>query len=116
MKIELFGYTPSAVTLACCLLLFGCDSPGDVGSSEASSSPNGKYTYTESGGVESVVTVSGARWSSTLKLCDFCDKDYESGVVKNGKLFDSSGFMEVGSISGEKLVMRTASGNITHRK
>jgi hypothetical protein len=116
MKNDLSGLKQVAVACACSLLFFGCDSSGGAGSSASSSSPNGRYTYTESGGVESIVTVSGTGWSSTLKLCDYCDKDYESGIVKDGKLYDSSGYVEIGSVSGSSLTMRTANGNMTHRK
>ncbi len=105
-----------AVACTCSLLFFACGSSGSSNSSTSSSSPNGRYTYTESGGVESIVTVSGSSWSSTLKLCDYCDKSYESGIVKDGKLYESSGMFEIGSVSGGRLTMKTANGNMTHRK
>ena len=114
-----------ALACICSLLILGCGSSESSSSSSPSSpssasspspSPNGTYTYTESGGVLSVVTVSGARWSSSLKICEYCDKSYSSGIVKDGKLYDSSGFVEVGSVSGSSLSMRMPNGYMTHRK
>lgn len=119
MKITSLDLRHIVLSCACSILLLSCGSSGDSGSSgssSSSSSPNGRYTYTESGGVESVVTVSGTSWSATLKLCDYCDKSYESGIVKDGRLYDSTGYVEVGSISGSSLTMRSAAGNMTHRK
>jgi len=116
MKTYSLFLMQAAVACTCCLVFLACGSSGSGSSSSFSSSPNGRYTYTESGGVESIVTVSGSSWSSTLKLCDYCDKDYESGIVKDGKLYDSSGYVEIGSVSGSSLTMRTANGNMTHRK
>ena len=80
---------------------------------------NGTYSYTEPN-VESKVTISGARWSSEFCLLPpWCDVEREFGVIKDGRLYDSSGYLEVGKINvtGQIVTvsLTTANGYMTHR-
>lgn len=77
---------------------------------------NGTYTYTETGGVYSSVTIMDSNWYGSLKICDYCDSERESGVVRDNTLYDSSGFVQVGTVSNGTLRMRMGTGTATHRK
>ena len=105
---------------------FGCGGSGGSGSSSKSSytttSINGTYKYSDSGG-SSTVTVSGNTWSAKSVInsgfgssYDNGQAQYSNGVVKNGKLYDSSGYVQVGSVDGSSLEIAIGSGMATHYK
>jgi hypothetical protein len=105
---------------------FGCGGSDGSGSSSKSSytttSINGTYKYSDSGG-SSTVTVSGNTWSAKSVInsgfgssYDNSQAQYSNGVVKNGKLYDSSGYVQVGSVDGSSLEIAIGSGMATHYK
>ena len=105
---------------------FGCGGSDGSGSSSNSSytttSINGTYKYSDSGG-SSTVTVSGNTWSAKSVInsgfgssYDNGQAQYSNGVVKNGKLYDSSGYVQVGSVDGSSLEIAIGSGMATHYK
>lgn len=123
----IFKQSLSAISIVMmfAILAFGsCDS-GPSGSSSKSSyttSVNGTYKYSDSGG-SSTVTVSGNRWSAKLvynsgfgSSYDNSQAQYSNGVVKNGKLYDSSGYVQVGSVDGYSLEIAVGSRMATHYK
>lgn len=72
---------------------------GRDGSSQ-SGSVNGTY-YWDGYQSSHTVTISGNRWSGTSVLYD--DVTYEHGSVKGNALYDSSGYIQVGRISGNTI-------------
>lgn len=81
---------------------------------------NGTYTYSESN-VESKVVISGSRWTSELCILPpYCDVERDFGSINDNRLYDSSGYMEVGKInvSGRTVTVSllTGNGTMTHRK
>ena len=97
-------------------LLFLCSC--STGSSNYhSSKPNkqksisGVYSYSDSS-VKSTISVAGSRWSGKLIIItgfgssyDNSNATYSSGIVKDGKLYDDSGYIELGSVDGTSLTM-----------
>jgi len=83
---------------------------------------NGVYSYADSS-VKSTITVSGSRWRGKLVLItgfgssyDNSDASYSSGIVKDGKLYDDSGHIELGSVNGTSLTRPIGSSRVTHYK
>ena len=107
-------YTQLLSTLLIVLLVAGCTPQQDRPSSLQTI--NGTYTYTETGGVQSSITITGSNWCGSLKICAHCDTERQSGVVRDNKLYDSSGSVQVGSISNGTVRMRMGTGTATHRK
>jgi len=73
-----------------------------------SSSPNGNYTSNVSGsgqGGQFSVSIYGDSWTSVLKLNSYDDGSYEYGTVRGKNLYDESGFVQVGSVSGNTVRM-----------
>ena len=108
-------------------LLFLC-SCSNGSSNNQSSKPNkqksinGVYSYADSS-AKSTITVSGSRWSGKLVIItgfgssyDNSNASYSSGIVKDGKLYDDSGYIELGSVSGTSLTMPIGSSRVTHYK
>ncbi len=81
----------------------------------SSSSPNGTYTY-EQGDLQFTISVYGDRWSGTRKLCSYCDVDYDSGIVVGNDVYDSTGYVKIGYISGNSLTTTFGGQRITLRK
>ena len=77
---------------------------------------NGKYSYSEPGGVELIVNVYGGSWSGQTKICQYCDVEYDRGVLKGNALYDSSGYIEIGYISGNSLHIQVHSGSAVLNK
>ena len=82
----------------------------------------GVYSYADSS-VKSTITVSGSRWSGKLVIItgfgssyDNSNASYSSGIVKDGKLYDDSGYIELGSVNGTSLTMPIGSSRVTHYK
>jgi len=75
---------------------------------KSSSSINGTYTSTVSGGGSGgqfSVSIYGESWSSVLKINSYDDGSYESGSVRGKDLYDESGYVKVGYVSGNTVTM-----------
>ena len=84
-------------------------------SSNSSISINGVYVYIERD-FSFKITVTGSRWSGVSKICQYCDTEYDSGIVKGTDIYDSSGYVKIGYISGKTLVTSYGGNRITLRK
>ena len=83
---------------------------------------NGVYKYSDSS-VESTVTVSGNSWMGKLLIrsglgstYDNTNTSYSSGIVRDGILYDDSGYIELGSVNVSSLSIPIGSSRITHYK
>ena len=83
---------------------------------------NGAYSYSDSS-VESTVTISGKSWRGKLVIksgfgssYDNSNASYSSGIVRDGILYDESGYIELGSVNGSSLSMPIGSSRVTHYK
>ena len=81
---------------------------------------NGVYSYSDSS-LESVITVSGNSWHGKLVIksgfgssYDNFNASYSGGVVRNGVLYDESGYIELGVLSGNTLSMPIGSTRVIH--
>lgn len=101
-------------TLFILLLAIGCSPQQNEASSIQTN--NGTYTYTETGGVYSTIRISDSNWYGSLKICNNCDTERQTGVVRDNKLYDESGFIQVGTISNGSVRMNLGSGTATHKK
>ena len=108
-------------------LLFLC-SCSNGSSNNQSSKPNkqksinGLYLYSDSS-AESTITVSGNSWYGKLVIksglgssYDNSNASYSSGIVRDGMLYDDSGYIELGSVNGTSLSMPIGSSRVTHYK
>ena len=93
------------------------------GTTNESSSVNGVYTY-DGNDATSRVTVSSNSWSGKVIIKTGFGEDYDNssasysnGKVKDGKLYDESGYIELGSANGSTLTISVGSaGTLTHYK
>lgn len=69
---------------------------------------DGIYDYL-SRSIELSITIKGNIWIEKVRLCEFCDLEYNSGIVNGDTLFDNSGYVKVGFIS-ENTVITTIGG------
>lgn len=69
---------------------------------------DGIYDYT-SRSIEFSITIKGNIWIEKVRLCEYCDLEYNSGIVSGETLFDNSGYVKVGIIS-ENTVITTIGG------
>jgi len=83
---------------------------------------NGLYSYSDSEG-ESTIIISGNRWSGKLVIItgfgssyDNSTANYSNGIVKDGILYDDSGYIELGSVNGTSLTMPIGSSRAIHYK
>ena len=83
---------------------------------------NGVYKYSDSS-VESTVTVSGNSWMGKLMISsglgstyDNTNASYSSGIVRDGILYDDSGYIELGSVNASSLSIPIGSSIVTHYK
>ena len=83
---------------------------------------NGVYSYSDNS-AKSTVTVSGSRWSGKLTIIsgfgdayDRSNASYSNGIVKDGVLYDDSGYFELGSVDGTSLTIQISSSMVTHYK
>tara|TARA_B100000513_G_scaffold24416_1_gene9410 strand:- start:455 stop:820 length:366 start_codon:yes stop_codon:yes gene_type:complete len=77
-------------------------------SSSSSNSIDGTYTSSVSGGGaggEFSVSIYGDSWSSILKINSYDNGTYEYGTVRGKNLYDESGFVKVGYVSGNTVTM-----------
>lgn len=84
----------------------------DASSSSYSSSPDGIYTYSR-GDVELSITVYGDTWTGISKMCQFCDTEYDNGYVRGTDIYDESGIVQLGYISGNSLTTSYGGNRIT---
>jgi len=83
-------------------------SSSPVETTESSSSPDGTYTSTVSGGGpggQFSVSINGGSWSSVLKLNSYDNGNYDYGSVRGKDLYDESGFVKVGYVSGNTVTI-----------
>ena len=83
---------------------------------------NGIYYYSDDS-AESTVTISGGIWRGKLVLktgfgssYDQSNASYSNGMVKDGVLYDESGFFELGYTDGEFLNIQISSSMVKHYK
>ena len=98
------------------VLLGSCGSDRSSSSSTdtfSSNSKDGVYAY-NGNGAELSISVSGSSWSGSVKLCDFCDLEYQSGTVEGEGLYD--GGSKIGYFSGNNLITTIGGNSITLSK
>ena len=95
-------------------ILISCNSKNNK-SDNSSYSQNGTYSYS-SGDVELSMTISGDSWTGRTKICEYCDVEYDSGIVNGSDLYDSSGSVKIGNISGNSISTSIGSSRVTLRK
>jgi hypothetical protein len=112
----------SIIAFGSCNLNDSDSSKSSIKSSYSNTSVDGTYKYSDSGG-SSVVTVSGNRWSGKTVInsgfgssYDNGQAQYSNGVVKNGKLYDSSGYVQLGTVDDYSLEIAIGSNMATHYK
>lgn len=83
---------------------------------------NGVYSYSDNS-VKSIVTISENRWRAKLIIIsgfgdsyDNSNASYSSGIMKDGVLYDDSGYFELGSADGTSLAIQISSSMVTHYK
>ena len=84
------------------------DSTESLYETPTSTSIDGNYSSSVSGGGaggEFSVSIYGDSWSSTLKINAYDDGTYEFGTVRGKNLYDESGFVKVGYVSGNTVNM-----------
>lgn len=95
-------------------ILISCNSKNNK-PDNSSYSQDGTYSYS-SGQVESSITIIGDSWTGSSKLCEYCDVEYDSGIVNGSDLYDSSGYVKIGNISGNSISTSIGSFRVTLRK
>lgn len=101
-------------TILVLLISCGSDRSTRYGSdSYSSNSKDGVYTY-NSNGAELSISVSGSSWSGSIKMCDFCDLEYQSGTIDGENLYD--GGSKIGYFSGNNLTTTIGGNSITLSK
>lgn len=83
---------------------------------------NGTYTYSDNS-VELEITVSGDRWYGKTMIVTGFGSDYDSqntvrdnGIVNGNDLYESSGMVKIGYISGKSLTTSIGGNYVTLRK
>ena len=114
-----------SIGLIALLFLYSCSNGSSNNQSpkpNKQKSINEVYSYADSS-VKSTITVSGSRWSGKLVIItglgssyDDSNASYGSGIVKQGKLYDDSGYIELGSVNGTSLTIPIGSSRVTHYK
>ena len=96
--------------------------PNKTSKTNKQKSINGVYSYSDSS-AESTITVSGDSWFGKLVIItglgssyDNSNASYSSGIVRDGILYDDSGYIELGSVNGTSLSMPIGSSRVTHYK
>ena len=88
--------------------------------SEASHNINGTYTYKDDS-AELEITVRENTWTGKTRIItgmgeEYDKIEYESGVVKGNELFESSGYVKIGYISGNSLTTTIGGSQVVLRK
>nr|AOE11552.1 hypothetical protein [uncultured bacterium] len=78
-------------------------------------SVNGKYSYSEPNLIW-IINVYGSSWSGESKFCQYCDVEFARGIVKGNKLYDPSGYIDIGYISGNTLYFQVPTGIVEFSK
>ena len=83
---------------------------------------NGTYTYSDNS-VELEITVSGDRWYGKTMMVTGFGSDYDSqnaqrdnGIVNGNDLYESSGMVKIGYVSGKSLTTSIGGQRVTLRK
>jgi hypothetical protein len=83
---------------------------------------NGTYTYSDNS-VELEITVSGDRWYGKTMIVTGFGSDYDSqnaqrdnGIVNGNDLYESSGMVKIGYVSGKSLTTSIGGQRVTLRK
>ena len=86
------------------LMMFSCanDSASSANTTETqtSDSIDGTYSYEETDFLTSI-TIRGSRWTGKTTL--YGSSEYDSGLMKGNDLYDSSGLVEIGYVSGKTI-------------
>ena len=69
-----------------------------------------------SGDVELSMTISGDSWTGRTKICEYCEIEYDSGIVYGSDLYDISGSVKIGNISGNFISTSIGSSRVTLKK
>lgn len=80
---------------------------------EAPDNQNGTYVYNEEN-FEARITISGSSWSGVTTL--YGETQYDYGVVSGNSIYDESGLVEIGYITGAGLVTTIGSSRVTLSK
>jgi preprotein translocase subunit SecG len=119
MLIVLFFVVFFAITIA---LSNKSSSENNSNESTEISSVNGTYSYTDNS-ADLNVTVNGNMWSfrSTIKSgfgneYDNDNSQYDSGIMKGNDLYDKSGMVKIGYVSGNSLTTSFSGRQITLNK
>ena len=96
--------------------------PERVASRGESGTVNGVYSYTDNS-VEITVVVSGSRWTGKTKIISGFGSDYDAqnvqydnGTVVGSDLYDNTGFVKIGNISGRYLHTTMGDNQVTLSK
>jgi len=83
---------------------------------------NGVYTYKDNSAILKI-SVSGDLWSGKTIMISGAGEDYDNqnakydnGIVKGSDLYESSGNIKIGYISGNSLTTSVANSQVTLRK
>ncbi len=116
--MKLLKQSISVVVISFFILLYYGSSDNNSSSSisdKPSENKNGVYSYYENS-ASFKITVYQDSWSGTTKICQYCDVEYDNGIVKGTDLYDSSGFIKIGYISGNSLVTSISGNRDTLKK
>ena len=100
------------------ILIFtmGCNSNQNssyTSDTKSSNTKDGVYTY-DRNDTKLRITVSGSSWSGSVKLCEFCDVEYQSGTINGENLYE--GGSKIGYFSGETISTTIGGTSFTLRK
>ncbi len=107
-----------------CLVLLLIASCGNNSSNKNSFDDgiNGRYSYTDNS-AEIFITISGSTWSGKTILIsgmgseyDNQNAQYDNGILKGNELYESSGIVKIGYVSGKLLYTNVGGQNVTLRK
>jgi hypothetical protein len=94
----------------------------ETNSTDEVSSMDGVYSYIDNS-AEIEIIVSGDTWTGKTKIIsgfgeayDESNTEYESGIVKGNQLYESSGFVKIGSIDGRSITTSIGGNIINLRK
>ena len=85
----------------------------DTRNTESEQTIDGRYFYSDSD-VELEITISGNRWSGKTTI--YGSAQYDNGVVKGDDLYESSGMVEIGHVSGASLSTSMGGSRVTLRR
>ncbi|NUN08233.1 MAG: hypothetical protein HUU54_03565 [Ignavibacteriaceae bacterium] len=120
------GFVVSLI-LSISLFLHGCDGKIQADETQKSSSDEklagypeentieGVYTYEDSfSGMTASINIYGDSWSGTVNLSG--DIEFSNGTMKGKDLYEESGFVRVGYVSGKSLYTSLGGRTLTLKK